>query len=163
MTRSLRTDALLRTAIAVVPVAIVSILGGFATAPNIPGWYAGLTKPAGTPPNGVFGPVWTALYVMMIVSVWRLLGHPPETPGRRAAVMAFFVQLALNCLWSFAFFAARSPALGLVVILALIAALIATIRLAWNVDRIAAGLLVPYLAWVSYATYLNLGVFWLNA
>ncbi len=162
MTRSLRTDALLRTAIAVVPVAIVSILGGLVTAPNIPDWYAALTKPPGTPPNGVFGPVWTTLYVMMIVAAWRLLGLPSKTPGRQPALIAFFLQLALNGLWSWVFFAARSPALGLIVILLLVGAVIATIRLAARIDRTAAWLLVPYLAWISYATYLNLGILRLN-
>lgn len=147
---------------AVVPVGVAGVLGSSATLPNIPTWYEGLAKPAFTPPNAVFGPAWTILYLAMAVAIWRVLSRPGDRPGRRAAIAAYFVQLALNAAWSWVFFALHSPGLGLVVILALVAMLVTTIRLFARVDRVAAWLLVPYLAWVAFATYLDAGVFWLN-
>jgi tryptophan-rich sensory protein len=153
---------LTRAAIAVLPVAAVSALGGMVTAPNIPGWYVGLAKPPGTPPNWLFAPVWTALYVAMAVAILRILALAPGAAGRGRAIVLFFVQLALNCAWSFAFFGARNPLLGLVVISALLVAIAATIAAFRPLDRIAALLLVPYLAWVLYASWLNVGVWWLN-
>ena len=89
----------------------------------------------------------------------RILSLPETRPGRAAAIVAFFVQLVLNGMWSFAFFGGRSPMAGLIVIAALIAAILATIRAFWRLDRPAALLLVPYLAWVAYATLLN-GTIW---
>lgn len=157
-----RPPAWRRALIAILPVAAAGALGSLATAPNIPTWYAGLAKPGFTPPNAVFAPVWTLLYAMMAYAVWRILGGPAGEPGRRRALTAFFVQLALNAAWSWAFFGAHSPLAGLVVILALLAAIAATIRLFWPLDRIAAWLLVPYLAWVGYATALNLQIWRLN-
>ncbi|HEV7873907.1 MAG TPA: TspO/MBR family protein [Enterovirga sp.] len=151
-----------RAALAILPVAAASALGSLATLPNIPTWYAGLAKPPLTPPNGVFGPVWTLLYALMAWAVWRILSRPADLPGRRGALGWFFVQLALNAAWSWVFFALHSPALGLVVILALVAAIGVTIRRFRQADRLAAWLLVPYLAWVLFATYLNLGVWRLN-
>lgn len=151
-----------RFLIAVLPVAATSALGSLATLPNIPTWYAGLVKPGFTPPNWVFAPVWTLLYAMMAFALWRVLSRPGTQPGRKAAITTFFVQLALNALWSWAFFGAHSPIAGLVVILALIVAIIATIRAFWALDRVAAYLLVPYLAWVCYATALTAAVWRLN-
>jgi benzodiazapine receptor len=98
----------------------------------------------------------------MALALWRILALPADRPGRRGAVTAFFVQLALNTAWSFAFFGAQNPILGLVVILALIVAIAATIRAFWPLDRVAAWLLVPYLAWVLYATVLNGAIWHLN-
>jgi tryptophan-rich sensory protein len=156
------TPPVQRFLVAVLPVVAVSVAGSLVTTPNIPNWYAGLAKPGFTPPNWLFGPVWTTLYIMMAYAVWRILSLPKEQPGRTAAFTTFFVQLALNCLWSFAFFGAHSPLAGLVVIAALIVSILATIRAFWPLDRIAAWLLVPYLAWVSYATALNGAIWHLN-
>ena len=142
--------------------AVAGLLGAVLTRAKIEGFYAGLAKPGFTPPNWAFPVAWTVLYLLMAVSLWRVLSRPGERPGRRAAIIAYFVQLVLNAAWSWAFFAGHNPALGLAVILALDVALIATIRLFARIDRIAAWLLVPYLAWVLFATYLNAGVWWLN-
>jgi translocator protein len=95
----------------------------------------------------------------MAYALWRILSLPENRPGRSTAIVAFFVQLALNGLWSFAFFGGQSPLAGLVVIAALIVAILATIRAFWRLDRAAGLLLVPYLAWVAYATVLN-GTIW---
>src|SRR3712207_3404791 len=99
-----------RAALAILPVATTSALGSLATLPSIPTWYATLAKPPLTPPNGVFGSVWTLLYALMAIAVWRILSRPADVPGRNAAVIWFFVQLALNAAWSWAFFALQSPA-----------------------------------------------------
>jgi benzodiazapine receptor len=147
---------------AIVPVGIVGVLGSAATLPNIPRWYQGLAKPPLTPPNAIFGPAWTILYLLMAVAIWRVLSRPGDRPGRPRAVAAYFVQLALNAAWSWVFFALHSPVLGLVVIGALLVAIVTTIRLFAGIDRVAAWLLAPYLAWVAFASYLNAGVWWLN-
>jgi len=148
-----------RFLVAVVPVVAVAVSASLVTQPNIPAWYAGLQKPGFTPPNWAFPVAWTLLYTLMAYALWRILALPENRPGRGAAIVAFFVQLVLNGLWSFAFFGGRSPIAGLVVIAALIVAIIATIRIFWRLDRTTALLLVPYLAWVAYATLLN-GTIW---
>ena len=148
-----------RLLVAVLPVVAVAVSASLITQPNIPTWYAGLQKPGFTPPNWAFPAAWTILYAMMAYALWRILSSPESRPGRRAAIIAFFVQLALNGTWSFAFFGGQSPLAGLVVIAALIVAILATIRTFWRLDRHAALLLVPYLGWVSYATLLN-GTIW---
>ncbi len=151
-----------RLLIAVLPVVAVSVAGSLVTRDNIPTWYAGLAKPGFSPPNWLFAPVWTTLYALMAYALWRILSLPGSTPGRTGAVVIFFVQLALNSAWSFAFFGAQSPLSGLVVIAALIVAILATIAAFWRLDRIAAWLLAPYLAWVCFATLLNGAIWQLN-
>ena len=148
--------------IAVALVVAASLIGNAATMPAIPTWYAGLTKPSVNPPNWVFGPVWTALYAMVAYALYRMLRAPEATPGRGAALVAFVVQIALNALWSVAFFGMKSPALGLLVIAALWLAIVATIIAFRRVDALAAWLLAPYLAWVSFAAVLNFAVWRLN-
>ncbi|MCG7393585.1 tryptophan-rich sensory protein [Microvirga sp. ACRRW] len=162
VTGSHATPPLLRLLIAVVPVVAVSFAGSLVTRAKIPTWYAGLAKPGFSPPNWLFAPVWTTLYAMMAYALWRILSLPRSMPGRTGAVVLFFVQLALNSAWSFAFFGAQSPLLGLVVIAALIVAILATILAFWKLDRIAALLLAPYLAWVCFATLLNGSIWQLN-
>ena len=148
-----------RFLIAVLPIVVVAVSASLVTQPNIPTWYASLQKPSFTPPNWVFPIAWTTLYAMMAYALWRILSLPKGVPGRSAAIAAFFVQLMLNGLWSFAFFGAQSPIAGLVVIAALTVAILATIMSFWKLDRPAALLLVPYLAWVAYASVLN-GTIW---
>ena len=148
--------------LALAVVVVVSVLGQIATYPNLTPWYASLSKPSFNPPNWVFGPVWTTLYLLMAFALWRVLRLPPDTGGRKTALAYFFGQLALNAAWSWMFFRAHSPLLGLVDIvpqLVLIAAAVVTFA---RVDRIAAWCLVPLLAWVSYASLLNIAVWRLN-
>jgi translocator protein len=151
-----------RLALAILPVAAVSVLGSWATLPNIPTWYVGLAKPPLTPPNAVFGPVWTILYAILAFAIWRVLSAHPAMPGRGRAIALFYVQLALNGLWSWSFFAAHSPAAGLVNIVALDLAAVATAVLFSRIDRLAAWCFAPYLAWIAFATYLNAGIWALN-
>ena len=141
-------------------VAAVALAGSSVTLPKIPTWYAGLAKPSFTPPNAVFGPVWTVLYTMMAVAVWRV--GAASDPARTKAVALFVAQLALNAAWSQAFFGFEAPALGLAVIGALLLSLAATMVAFWRIDRAAGALLAPYLAWVCYATALNAAIVALN-
>ena len=137
-------------------------VGSFFTAPAIPGWYAGLDKPSFNPPNAVFAPVWTILYLLMGIAlflVWR--GGSGDERIRRGMAI-FGVQLALNVGWSIAFFGFRSPLAGLVVIAVLWAAILLTMLDFFRISRIAGILLVPYIAWVSYAAVLNLSLYRLN-
>ena len=120
-------------------------------------WYQDLVKPPGTPPPWIFGPVWSILYVMMGVSVGRLIHR-----GGRLVVWVFALQFVLNLLWTPVFFGKQEIAVALAIIVAICLGLAATIRMAGKSDRVAAWLLVPYLLWVSYAAYLNAGIFWLN-
>ncbi len=148
-------------ALALAAVIAASLLGQLATFPNLVPWYAGLAKPSFNPPNWVFAPVWTALYVLMAFAGWRVLRLPPS-PARRTALMLFFGQLALNVAWSWMFFAAHSPLLGLINIIPQWLVIVATIVAFARVDRLAAGCLAPLAAWVGYAAVLNAALWWLN-
>jgi tryptophan-rich sensory protein len=132
------------------------LLIGYATLPGA--WYAALDKPAFNPPNRVFGPVWSLLYVLVAIAGWRI--WQTRDSGRTKAL--WIIQLVLNFLWSPVFFGARMPAAALVVIVALLIAILAFIATAWRRDRIAAWLFVPYAAWVAFATLLNLSIARLN-
>ena len=147
---------------AIVPVLMAGGLGSKATLPAIPTWYAALEKSWFTPPNWLFGPAWTLLYALMAIAFWRILTLDRPATDKRAAIIAFLVQIFLNGLWSFAFFGWRSPGAGLAVIAVLWLAIVATIAAFARLDRAAAWLLAPYLAWTSYAAALNAGVFVLN-
>src|SRR3954465_3235082 len=142
------------TALAVVVVVAASLIGQMATFPNLAPWYAGLVKPSFNPPNWVFGPVWTTLYALMAFASWRILRLPPS-PARRTALILFYAQLALNIAWSWMFFAAHSPILGLVNIIPQFLLILATINAFRPLDRLAAWSLVPLAAWVAFACVLN--------
>jgi tryptophan-rich sensory protein len=139
----------------------VAAIGGWATASSVDSWYAALRKPSFNPPNAVFGPVWTTLYAMIAVAGFRLWRRR-AVPGAPAALAAWGVQLALNLLWSLLFFGARRIGLALAEVLLLDLAILATVALAFRVDRVSALLLLPYLAWTSFATVLNLAIARLN-
>jgi benzodiazapine receptor len=138
-------------------------IGSAATMPAIGGWYAGLEKPSFNPPNWIFGPVWTVLYAAMALVLWQILKARPADPARRRRAMAAFAtQLVLNALWSIAFFGLNSTLGGLVVIVPLWAAILWTYLEARPVVGAWALLLLPYLAWVSFAALLNLSIHLLN-
>lgn len=140
----------------------IGALGALATTPNIEGWYAGLEKPAWTPPDAVFGPVWTFLYVAMGVAAWWVWRRG-EGARRTRALVFYGVQLVLNGLWSPVFFGMHQLLGGLVVIVLLLVALAVTVVLFFRTVRGAGWLLVPYLLWVAYATSLNAALWRLNA
>jgi tryptophan-rich sensory protein len=128
-------------------------------------WYQELTKPSWNPPSWIFGPVWTVLYTLMAIAAWRVWRAAAAAGGWRGATPAlgiFLAQLAANGLWSFLFFGLHRPALALVDILVLLALIVLTILQFRRHDRWAAWLLVPYLLWVSFATFLNFTLWRLN-
>lgn len=132
-------------------------IGSVATFANISTWYAGLAKPAFNPPNWLFGPVWTALYALMGISLY--LAWTAKCKGsKHQAFMLFGAQLVLNAAWSIVFFGLHSLWGGVVVILILLATIAVTIRKFLYISRPAAYLLTPYLLWVSFATILNAAV-----
>ena len=136
-------------------------LGGAVTASSVTEWYPTLNKPSFNPPNWVFGPVWTALYVMMGVAAWRVW-RAADRNTARAPLTVFALQLAVNLGWSVAFFGLRDPGLAVAVILALDLLVLGTALMFRRVDRVAEWLLVPYLAWIAFATILNIAVWRLN-
>ncbi|MFB6105278.1 MAG: TspO/MBR family protein [Halobacteriaceae archaeon] len=137
-------------------VELVGASGSVFTAQGLGAWYDGLAKPGVAPPNWVFAPVWTTLFAMLGVAVFVVWRQAPTRPRRvRRALAVFGAQFLLNLGWSAVFFGARSIGGGLLVITGLWVAIVATIVAFDRVDRRAAVLVVPYLAWVSFAAYLN--------
>ena len=148
--------------IAVVVSLMAGVLGSVFTSEAIPTWYATLEKPDFTPPNWVFAPVWTTLYILMGVAaylVWREGFHKTEV---KIALTLYAIQLTLNVLWSMIFFGLRNPLYGLFDISALIILLILTTKQFREINKNAALLLMPYLLWVLYAAFLNLNIWLLN-
>jgi translocator protein len=134
-------------------------LGGFSTAGAIDGWYRTIAKPSWTPPDWVFGPVWTVLYIMMAVAAWLVW----KTRDRITPAMAlFYSQLALNLAWSLLFFGAQSPGLALIEIVFLWAGVLLTMMAFFGRSATAGWLFVPYLAWVSFAGILNAAIWFMN-
>ncbi len=132
-------------------------LASFLTSRGVREWYPSLRKPPGTPPSWIFGPVWTALYVLMAVSAW-LVWRDYGWNGGRSALLLFFAQLALNAAWSGIFFGAHLPGVAFAEILILWLAILFTLVVFHWLKPLAADLLVPYLVWVTYASYLNFGI-----
>jgi tryptophan-rich sensory protein len=138
----------------------VGALGGAITATSVGTWYQTLAKPWFNPPDWVFAPVWTTLYVLIGIAGWLVWRSGAR--GRGPALGMFAVQLALNLGWSALFFGLRRIDLAMVEIVALLAAIVATGVLAWRVDRRAGALFVPYGLWVGYACALTISLWWLN-
>jgi translocator protein len=149
--------------VAVAAVVIAAILGQFATFPNLAPWYASLSKPGFNPPDWVFAPAWIALYALMGFALWRVLRLPPPTRGRKRAIAFFFAQLLLNAVWSWMFFAAHNPLLGLIDIVPQLMLILVTLVLFTRLDVIAACCLVPLAIWVAFAGVLNYSIWLLNA
>ena len=124
-------------------------------------WYAGLNKPAWTPPSAVFGPVWSILYVMMGVAAW-LIWKERGFANARLALGLYFAQLTANAAWSWLFFGLRRPGYALLDIVVLWLLVAATLFAFWRIRRAAGWLLVPYLLWISFAAALNLAIRQLN-
>ncbi len=146
----------------IVPVFLASAIGSAATIPNIPGWYMNLVKPGFTPPNWIFGPVWTVLYIVIALACYRVL-RKPGSASRFWLLVAYLVQAGLNAAWSIVFFGLHSPGIGLIVIGPLWASIVWTIFLFWRRDPLTGAVLLPYLAWVSFATALNAAIWSLNS
>lgn len=138
------------------------IIGATFTISAIPNWYANLNKPFFSPPNWLFGPVWTILYLLMGVSFYLIWTQSPKRKGVLLAIKTFIFQLFLNFIWTPVFFGLRSPELGLIVIVAMWFAILAAIAKFHHLSKTAAYLLIPYLLWVSFATLLNGSIALLN-
>lgn len=140
---------------------LLGTAGGLVTASSVDSWYPGLAKPDWNPPNAVFAPVWTILFVMMGVAAWLVWQQRRRADVRKPLVL-FGVQMALNSAWSMIFFGLRRPDIAALEIVVLWLAIAATIVAFYRVSKVATWLLAPYLAWVSFATALNLAIWQLN-
>ncbi len=149
----------------VVALALPQIAGGIGalfTYEAIPSWYATLMRPLFAPPNWIFGPVWTTLFILMGIAAFIVWKKGWEKPAVQVALSTFGFQLVLNTFWSILFFGLQSPGLALFEIVLLWCAIAANIVAFWRVSRLAGLLLLPYIAWVSFAAYLNYMIWMLN-
>jgi translocator protein len=138
------------------------LLGSFFTVPAIPTWYATLIKPAFSPPSWLFGPVWISLYTLMGISLFTVWNTTEDRPQFKKGLIFFFIQLVFNALWPVFFFGFRSPLAGLIEMVFLWSAVVVTIIYFIKLSRWAGMLLLPYLAWVSFAFVLNFSLWVLN-
>lgn len=153
---------ILRLFISVFIPLLVGGLSGFFTATGVDAWYRTINKPSWNPPNWIFGPVWTTLYVMMGISLYLIWKAAASTTAKRSAFIFFGVQLLLNFFWSVVFFRLQSPGWALVEIIFLWVAILLTIFSFSRINKAAAWLLVPYISWVSFAAILNYTIWRLN-
>ncbi|PIR84989.1 TspO protein [Candidatus Kaiserbacteria bacterium CG10_big_fil_rev_8_21_14_0_10_45_20] len=139
------------------------IIGSLFTVSAIPSWYAFLEKPFFAPPNWVFAPAWLLLYTLMGVALFLIIRATDSLVSKRKGIFFFAVQLVLNALWSIAFFGLQSPLYGLIVISVLLLLIGVTTYYFFRVSKVAGWLMVPYIAWVSFATLLNASIFLINS
>jgi benzodiazapine receptor len=154
---------ILRIAVVLMTCLVIGYLSGMVTRESITTWYPKLVKPFFNPPNWVFAPVWTVLYIMMGIAgglVWNKIETDEKTV--KTAFKFFMIQLALNAAWSFIFFYLHNPFLALIEIVLLWLMIFETYNQFKKIDSKAGMLLLPYLAWVSFAAFLNASVWWLN-
>ncbi len=141
---------------------LVGGVAGFFTSKGVNTWYLTLNKPSFNPPNWLFGPVWTTLYILMGVGLYLVWRKPENVAGRNLAIAIFFIHLALNFFWSFIFFAWQKPNFAFVEIILLWLSIVATFFFFYKIDRTAALIQIPYLCWVSFASVLNFAIWQLN-
>jgi len=141
---------------------LVAIVGSIVTTPAISTWYTTLNKPVFNPPNSLFAPVWTVLFLLMGISLYLVWAKKAKAEKKKLAVELFFAQLIFNYLWSLLFFGLYSPILAFVDIILLWIAILVTIIKFYDLSKTAAYLLIPYLVWVSFAAILNYSIIILN-
>jgi len=149
--------------ISIVATVGIGLLGGIFTGPEIQTWFVHLQKPSWNPPNWLFAPVWSTLYLLMGIAFYLVWKSPEETDRKRWAIIIFIVQFALNFFWSFIFFREHQMGWAFVEIIVLWLAILCTIIAFSNINKTAAWLLVPYISWVSFAAILNYTIWQLNA
>lgn len=142
---------------------VAGVIGGWATSSSVGSWYLELTKPKWNPPDWIFGPVWTVLYLLMAIAVFRVWVLRHRVPAARTVVVVYFSQLALNCAWSVLFFGLRMPGWALVDLVVLLMLLAWLQVYLWEIDQVAGALWLPYVIWVSFAGALNAAIWRLNA
>ncbi|MFH1712887.1 MAG: TspO/MBR family protein [Candidatus Jacksonbacteria bacterium] len=158
----MRINNTFKLIITIVVSELAGIVGSIFTAPSIPAWYETLAKPALNPPAWIFGPVWTTLYALMGVAAFLVWHHGFERKKVRTALAIFGGQLVLNTLWSIIFFGLHGPGAAFIEIIVLWLAILWTIFAFYKISRPAAYLLLPYLLWISFASYLNYSIWMLN-
>lgn len=144
---------------------IAGLIGSVATTPALSTWYAELVKPSFNPPNWIFGPVWTTLYLLMGIAFYRVWSQAVphhDTARQRQTILLFMIHLAINAAWPLVFFGLQSPTGGLLVIITLLIVIFSLIRRFFSFDRVAGYLLIPYFSWVLFATLLNAAIWYLN-
>ena len=159
MTQTRRYSSLL---LSLALVGTVAVIGSLFTARAIPDWYGALERPAWTPPNWLFGPVWTLLYAMMAVAAW-LVYLKGGFAANRTTLVLYLTQLLLNALWTPLFFGAHLLGMAFFEIVLLWVLIVATIAVFFRVRALSGWLMVPYLVWVSYASALNFAIWRLNS
>jgi len=148
---------------------IAGMIGSFFTVSAIPFWYTNLNKPSFSPPNWVFGPVWIFLYILMGISVYLIWNKYNQIPKEnlqkiylKTSLQFFWIHLFFNAFWSLIFFGLQNPALAFTNIMIIWLMIIILIKRFWKINKWSSYLLIPYLLWVSFASILNLSIWFLN-
>ena len=140
---------------------LAGIIGSAFTINSINTWYSTLTRPSFNPPNWIFGPVWTILYLLMGISLYLVLVSK-KSRNRKIGLYLFFIQLVLNSIWTVLFFGLQNPLLAFIEIIILWISILFTIIYFYKIDKISSYLLIPYILWVSFASVLNFSIYILN-
>ncbi len=149
--------------IAIIIPLLVGAISGFFTSESVNGWFTYLVKPSFNPPNWIFAPVWTTLYILMGIAHYLVWNNPDKQPQvKRTAIIFYFIQLSLNFLWSFLFFNLHQPGWAFIDILLMFGMILLTIIWFRKISAVAAWLMVPYLCWVGFAAILNYSIWTLN-
>ncbi|MFA6919217.1 MAG: TspO/MBR family protein [Patescibacteria group bacterium] len=149
--------------ISVVSCLAIGNLGTLFTVPNIATWYATLTKPSFNPPNWIFAPVWTTLFILMGISLFLIWNSQKKDKNRKVFFVVFIINLILNVLWSLIFFGLHMTGLAFLEVILLALSIIILMVLSWKISKTAAFLLAPYLLWVCFASFLNYNLWILNS
>ena len=160
--RDMKLKDILKLIVCVVACLAAGAIGSVFTRSAIPTWYATLEKPSFNPPNWLFAPVWTLLYILMGVAAFLVWRRGLENRQVRIALIVFLIQLILNALWSVVFFGLESPLYGLAIISILWVAILVTVIKFFSISRVASVLMWPYLLWVTFAAVLNASIWLLN-
>ncbi len=158
----MKLNSYLKLIIFIIITLSIGFIGSIFTTPAISTWYASLAKPSFTPPNWLFSPVWTILYIMMGISAFLIWQQGFKKKKVRIAIIIFNTQLLFNMLWSILFFGLKNPLLAFIEIIILWTLILITIIKFAEISRKAAYLLIPYILWVSFAAVLNLFLYLLN-
>jgi len=151
----------IKLSLSIITCELAGIVGSFFTISSVKTWYVGIIKPVFNPPNWIFGPVWTILFVLMGISLW-IIWTSKESKEKRRGLILFFIQLGLNVLWSVLFFGLHLLLLSFVEIILLWIFILLTILEFKKISKNASYLLWPYIIWVSFAAILNLSIWILN-
>ncbi len=162
MKNAKKINKILKLIVSLILCQLPGLIGSFFTLQAIPNWYAYLNKPILNPPNWLFAPVWTLIYLSLGISFFLIWQSNQSQIKKKMAYYVFFVQLILNAFWSIFFFGLRSPLLALIEIIFLWIIIAWNIKLFYQLHRLAGLILIPYLLWVTFATYLTFSIFLLN-